>query len=151
MAEPALQIVPQVQIRRFEIPDIDRHGRWILKRLLKVYPHLGEAQIVGWLRGLVYSPEFMFLYQDYAVGLAQRGQEHSLAPKPVLYERFVFAQEGHEADAVVMYGEFAKWAKHQGIDTIILAPEMSDVKPELLKDCGFGRIFTREQRFAKLT
>jgi hypothetical protein len=94
------------------------------------------------------SNEFLFLYQDHAVALATAARPHPLAPKPVVQEIFVLAEKEHEAEAAVMYDEFARWARGLGIDTVVVE-EMSDVPHDMIKE-KLGRIFTRQQQFARL-
>lgn len=139
--------------RRFELPDLDRHGVWIMERLLKAYPHLTSREMIGWLKGLVYSSEHMFLYQENAVGLAQVERSHTLTPKPVIRERFVFARDPenkrHIADACELYVEFARWAGHHGADVVIV-DELTDVSRDAIKDKLGQRVFVKEQAFVRL-
>lgn len=150
----ALASVESPALRRFQLPDLGRHGGWMMKRLLLAYPHLNDRHLQGWLKGLVYSNEFMFLYQNHSVALAQRVHTHTLAPKPIIQERFVFAEDpknpAHIAEAAEFYDHFARWAKQQGIDTI-LVEEMSDVPHEDVKKVkSMGRLFERKQIYARI-
>lgn len=137
-------------IRRFDIPDLDRYGHWFVPRLLKAYPHLNERSLVGWLRTIVYSNEFMFLCQDHSVALAQCMAAHTLSPKPVIEERFVFVENSDNKEQLAaasgFYDHFARWAKHHGAEVVTIM-EMSDVPQELLK---LGRVFIRQQHFARI-
>src|ERR1700758_3969089 len=81
-------------IRRFGIADLARHGGWIMRRLQKGRPDLNDRAMFTWLSGLIESNEHLFLYQEHAVALAQVVREEMLAGKPVVRERFVFAEEG---------------------------------------------------------
>src|SRR5262245_649583 len=114
-------IVPSA-LRRFELPDLDRHP-WILDRLLKAFPHLGQVQLIGWLRGILYQPEFHFVFQPNACGLAQVTREHTLVQAPILTERFVWAanpqDKQHVAEAAEIYGAFKKFAKDKGIEVVV--------------------------------
>lgn len=139
---------PAGNMRRFQLPDLDRHGRWLVERLSKAYPHRTERELMGWLRGLLYSNEFMFLYQDHAVALAVMTRAHPLEQKPIVQEMFVFAKEGHDREAVAFYGEFVRWAKNMGVETIIVEA-MSDVSHDAIKE-KMGRLFTRQVVFARL-
>lgn len=153
--EKALPILPpraSTPIRRFELGDLSRHGGWLITRLLAAYPHLTVRELQGWLRGIVYSNEFSFLYQDNSVGLAQVVRTSTLTPKPMLVERFVFAENKenseHIEQAAAFYGEFGRWAKTQGIENI-LVEEMTDVPHEQIK-VHLGRLYTRQQVFARV-
>lgn len=141
------------EIRRFEMPDIDRHGLWLIPRLKLAYPHLHERSLVSWLRGMIASNEFMFLYHEHGVGLVQIESSHTLAPKPIAREHFVWAKDKEDKahiDALLrLYERFATWAKAKGCDVMVVE-ENSDVPHDVLK-VTLGRIFTRQQQFARLS
>ena len=151
-ALPPLPVREVSAIRRFEIPDLARHGGWLMGRLTKAYPHLTDREIQGWLRALIYNNECRFLYQENSVGMAQVVLNHTMTPRPVITERFVFAENkddpAHVAQAANFYDEFARWAKNKSADTI-LVEELSDVPHELIKE-RLGRLFTRQQTFARV-
>jgi hypothetical protein len=138
----------QIAMRRFEVPDLDRHGGWITDRLLKAYPHRTARDLVGWLRGIIYSNEFLFLYQEHGAALATVTRAHPLEMKPVVQEMFVFAKEGHDREAVAFYDEFLRWGKNQGVD-VVMVEAMSDVPHDVIKE-RMGRLFTRQVVFARL-
>jgi hypothetical protein len=135
-------------VRRFEIADLNKHGGWIMKRLQQARPTLSDVQIMSWLKGVIYSQEFMFLYQEHGCGLAQTVREETLEGKPVVRERFVFAEEGYAEQAAEFYTSFLQWAKNQGVTTM-LVEEMTDVPHDLIKE-KLGRLFERKQIFARL-
>ena len=153
-AEKVLPAAPRevAPIRRFEIPDLSRHGGWLMGRLTAAYPYLTDRELQGWLRGLIYNPECLFLYQDNSVGMAQVVLNYTLTPKPVIYERFVFAEDKtnqtHLEQAADFYVEFERWAKNKSVETI-LVEELTDVPHEMIKD-RLGRLFTRQQVFARV-
>lgn len=139
-------------VRRFEIPDLDRHGKWILPRLLQAFPHLNERSAAGFLTSLVYSNEHLFLYQPHAVALAQVVSSHTLSPKPVIWERFVWVEDKDDkqqlADAATFYERFIVWGRAMSVETMIVE-EMSDVPHEQIKAVT-GRVFSRQQQFVRL-
>ncbi len=143
---------PQLSPRRFEVPDLSRDGGWVLQRLRKVYKHLNEQQLAGWLRGIVYNNEFLFLWLPNAVALAQVERSHTLSPAPVVREHFVWANDPkdphHLGQATQMYERFREWAKQQDASTIIVA-EQSDVPLETIQKM-FERIGERKQKFVKV-
>ena len=151
MASVEIKIAP-LNIRRFEIPDLDRHGQWVLPRLLTAYSHLNDRSAIGWLRSVIYNNEFLFLFADHAVGLAQVMSAHTLAPKPVVNERFVWVQDPnnaqHLADAAQFYTHFHVWAQHLGAEVMIVE-EMTDVPHEMVRE-KVGRIYNRQQQFARV-
>jgi hypothetical protein len=135
-------------IRRFGTADLAKHGGWIMRRLQKVRPDLNDRAMFTWLNGLIESNEHLFLYQEHAVALAQVMREEMLAGKPVVRERFVFAEEGHEDAAAELYTEIMAWAKNLGAETAIVE-EMTDVPHELIK-AKVGRVFERTQKYARV-
>lgn len=140
-------------VRRFELADISQHD-WLLPRLIKTYSHLTHQTAYGFLRNILYNSEFHFCYAPHAAGLAQIERVHTLAARPIIREKFVWVQDAknpeHLAEAVAFYDEFITWAKHQGADTMIVE-EASDVPHEMVRAKFDHRIFTREQKFVRIT
>lgn len=138
-------------IRRFEVPDMTGKGLWIMQRLLEHFPHLSQQQLHGWLGGLIYSPEYMFLHQPRAIGLAQIVSTFTLAPRPVVEVRFVFVQDKeHDIEqGAALYPEFMRWGKHKNADTIVFDELMSDVPEDVIRK-KVGRLLTRQILFAKV-
>ena len=133
--------------RRLQLADLDRHGRWIMERLLKVYPGKTDREMITWLRGIIYSNDFLFLYREHGVALAYVTRPHPLTP-PHLQEIFVLAQAGHEAEAAAFYDDMVQWAKHQGITSMVVE-ELTDVPHELIRE-KLGRVFAKQVQFARL-
>lgn len=147
-----LKTVDTASFRRFQIPDLDRHRGWLIARLKTAYPHLNDINLVGWLRGAIWNPEYLFLYQDNSVALFQVMSSHTLSPQPLVEERFVFCEDkenaDHVAQAAEFYAEVRKWAKHQNVGVIIVE-EQSDVPHEMVKE-KLGRLLERKQIFHKV-
>lgn len=137
--------------RRFQIPDLNTHGAWVLPRLQQTYG-LDERTALSWLRALVYDNTSLFLFQDTAVALAQIESANTLEAKPVVRERFVWVRDKQDKDQVTLasffYPEIALWGRRQGAE-IMLVEESSDVPHDMIKQ-HVGRIFTRQQQFARL-
>lgn len=141
-------------IRRFELPDLDLHGGWIKERLLKQFPHLNDRIVIGWLKGMLYSSETLFLYQPNSVCMAQIVKLHTLDPAPVVQERFVWCRDpnsaAHQAEAAEFYERIMAWAMHQSAGAVIVE-EATDVPREMIQSkLGNKRIFNRQQAFVKL-
>ncbi len=139
--------------RRFFLPDMDRHP-WLVARLCETFK-ITDRQAIGWLRSLIESPEFCFLYLDNSAGLFEVTRQHTLAVKPILTERFVWCRDATDkaqvAEAVAFYEFAATWAKNKDIDTIIVE-ENSDVPHEVVREIKkLGRVLERKQWFAKVT
>lgn len=139
---------PPAPIRRFGSADLSKHGGWILRRLTAAYPAKGEQNIAGWLRGTIDANDSLFLYMEHGVALFQLLSTDTLVGKPMVYERFVFAEEGFTREAAALYSEAERWAKSMGVEQIIVE-QMTDIDHELIKE-RLGRLFTRQQVFARV-
>ena len=152
MPAVAAKIVDPSSLRRFQVPDLDRHRGWMIARLKTAYPHLNDANLVGWIRNVIYSPEYLFLYQDNSAALFQVLSSHTLRPDPLVQESFVFCEDKenpeHVEQASNFYAEVAKWSKHQGARTIIVE-ELTDVPHDMIKD-KLGRLTNRQQVFHRM-
>lgn len=156
MAEAAtvekFEIVEPPFTRRFERPDIDRHAAWFIPRLLKSYPHLTERSIQTWLLNILNSNEFMFLFQDHAIALAQTVQ-YGLRSEAIVEEQFVWCEDplskDNQADAAYFYDHFYEWAKRKGLSTVVVE-ESSDVPHDAVREKLNKRLFERKLIFAKV-
>lgn len=139
-------------VRRFERPDIDKHAAWFVPRLLKAFPHLNERSIYTWLLNILDSNEFMFLYFDHGIALAQAVQ-YGLRAEAVVEEQFVWAEDpldkDMQQDVAYAYTHFYEWAKRKGL-SILIVEENSDVPHELVREKLDKRLFERKQVFAKV-
>jgi hypothetical protein len=136
-------------IRRFELPDLDRHGIWLIRRLIAAYPHLQERQVLGWLRGLVYNNEYLFLAQEHSVALAQAVRPDALTPRTVVIEKFVWAQAPeYVEEAARFYERLLVWAKQQDAEQIVVE-EQTDVPHEMIR-AKLGRLLERKQMYTRL-
>lgn len=160
--EPVLARIPEgngaakpvvAPCRRFERPDIERHGAWLFPRFMERFPHLDQRQTLSFMCNVLYSNEFMFLFQDHGVALAQRMMEHTLQPKPVVWERFVFLENRenprHVEEGLTFYREFARWTKQKHSDTLVVE-QASDVPHDAIADC-LGRIFSSTIQIARIS
>jgi hypothetical protein len=138
-------------ISRFELGDLPKHGAWLVPRLVAAL-ELPEQRLGGWLRSLIDSNEHLFLVQEHSVALAEMQRANGLADKPIIKERFVFAEDrenaAHVKEAAEFYDNFKRWAKDLGAEVIIVQ-ELSDVPADMIKD-KLGRIFNRTQQFARV-
>lgn len=154
MAEAALKLVetPAPTIRRFNSADLSKHGAWILPRMLQTFRHLNERGAASFLQNIDYNNQFLMLYHETGVALAQVMSAHSLDAKPVIYERFVWVQDKNDytqvRHAANFYTEFHRWAKQQSVEVMIVE-ENTDIPHEMIKE-KLGRIFTRQQQFARV-
>ena len=144
--------VPALTIRKFDTADLTTHAGWIIPRMIKSYPHLSERSVAGFLQTINYNNEYLFLYYTHGVALAQVMSAHSLDASPIVYERFVWVENPEDKDqvkaAAEFYVEFARWAKHLGA-LVLIVEENTDVSHDLIKE-KLGRIFTRQQQFARI-
>lgn len=139
-------------VRRFERPDIDKHAAWFIPRLLKVFPHLNERSAYTWLLNILTSNEYMFLYLDHGVALAQAVQ-YGLRAEAVVEEQFVWIEDpldkDMQNDAAFVYSHFHEWAKRKGLPVMIIE-ENSDVPHETIQKALNKRLFERKQIFVKV-
>ena len=146
MAEAALKLEEPVRepapVRRFELADLSEHGPWLMKRFAAVFPDVHEQHVAGYLRGLVYSNEHMFLYQDHAVALAQLVHSPGIKPVKIVQERFVWVEDPTDKDqleaAADFYLEIRQKAKMWDAERIIVC-ENTDV-PKPLIEARLGRL-----------
>ena len=159
MAQPALKNEPTPSperlskgepARRFQLPDLDTHGRWIIARLLEVYPHRTERDLIGFLRGIIGSNDYLVLYQDYGVALATVAKTNPLAPKSHVEEIFVWVAPNQSPELCAsFYVDFARWAKHLSLEVVIVE-EQSDVPHEAVKAALDKRVFVKQVQFARV-
>jgi len=139
-------------IRRFSLADLNTHGAWILGRMLKVYPHLNERTIAGYLASSVENNEYLFLYQPNAVALVQLDGGYTLEPELVVRERYVLVRDPrdkHQVEqAAGFYDAIKQWARHLNVKTVILG-DMSDVPLDLIHK-HLGRSFEKQLTFVRL-
>ncbi|MFA5897719.1 MAG: hypothetical protein WC829_01270 [Hyphomicrobium sp.] len=154
MAEAALKITekPAPLIRRFDTADLSQHGAWVVPRMLQAFPHLNERGVASFLQTIIYNNEYLLLFSDDGIALAQVMSAHTLTAKPVVQERFVWVADKEDKDQIKrgaeFYVEFYRWAKTHGAEVIVVE-ENTDIPHELIKE-KLGRIFTRQQQFARL-
>ena len=140
------------RLRRFSTADLNTHGGWILERMLKVYPHLNERTIAGYLRTMVDSNEHLFLYQPNSVALVQLDSGFTLEPELVVRERYVLARDPnnklHVEEAAGFYDHIKQWARHINAKIVILG-DMSDVPLEQIQK-RLGKSFGKQMTFVRL-
>lgn len=154
MNAPALKIVemPAPTIRKFDTADLSQHGKWIVPRMMQAFPHLNERGVASFLQTINYNNEYLLLFAETGVALAQVMSAHTLDAKPIVYERFVWVENREDKEqvkhAAEFYVEFHRWAKRIGVEVIIVE-ENTDVPHDLIKE-KLGRIFNRQQQFARV-
>lgn len=139
-------------IRKFSTADLSLHGSWIVPRMMKAYPHLNERAVATFLQNIEFNNEYLFLFRDDSVALAQISMAHALTGPAVVYERFVWCKDPtdkvQQQNAAEFYVHIRRWAKQLGVEVLIVE-ESSDVPHDMIKE-KIGRIFQRQQQFARL-
>lgn len=139
-------------IRKFDTADFSTHGDWILPRMLRVFPHLNERGAATFLQNIVVNNEYLFLFNDEGVALAQVMSGNPLDPKVVIMEKFVWVKDPTDMEMQLRAAEFYacihRWAKGLGAQAII-CEENTDVPHEAIKE-KLGRVFTRQQLFSRV-
>lgn len=151
--------IPPAQIRRFYLSDMTEKGRWVIDRLVKVFPNQNERSVIGWLNVIISENEFLCLAlgpsgeAPKAVCFAQRVTPDTLSSKPIIREIFVWCEDPDNALLQQQAGEFyswmAKWAKDQGIDKLILM-ERSDVPIATVREKFGGKLHEFKTVFARV-
>ncbi len=140
------------QLRRFERPDVERHGQWLVPRFVKAFPHLSNHPALSFMVNVIYSNEFMFLYQPHGVALAQVVTEHVLQPEPIVWERFAFLEDPTDprqhVEGAEFYTEFERWAKQKQAKLLVVE-QQSDVPRDVIKE-RLGRIYVQETMIARV-
>jgi hypothetical protein len=149
---PAPVLTVPAEVRRFDLPDIDRHGSWFLPRFLKEFPHLNERAAIGFIRSCLYDNEYLFLYQDKAVALFQAVASGGFDPAGIVWERFVWVENPSDAEqqraAAMFYPRALKWAQQKGVE-VVHVDNSTDVNRELIKTAA-GRVFETTQAFLRV-
>ena len=140
---------PPAVIRRFDLGDFTYHGPWLFPRIIRVFPHVGEGQIAGWLRGLIENSHVLFLRSDNAVALFEMVSEQ-LVPAPTIRERFVLCRdEKHVLEASWFYQDALRWGRACGA-TAIEVETYTDVPHDMIRDRLGLRLFNVERVVARL-
>src|SRR5262245_36530579 len=140
--------------RRFELPDLNEHGTWLIERLQSVYPGVDVRTLYSKLHSILYSNEFMLLYQPNAVAIAQLVIGNALMPQPVIQVWFCFVKNRETKEqieeAAGFFPDFMRWARNQGCGAVLLPEnlDLMDVSPEVAGKAMGGRLFKREQLYA---
>ena len=145
---------PIEQPRRFNLPDIDRHGNWLFARMVQAYPHFNERTAFNYIRGIIQSSnnEWMMLYMTRGVALAQL-LHLALTPAPVIQIHFIWMADPANKDWVQegaeFYAEYARWASRMRLDTIVGLNNHSDI-PSKLCERVFARVSSYNQLIGKV-
>lgn len=135
-------------IRRFHSADLTTHGPWLFARLAKGL-NLDEWRVAGWLRGTFTSNEFMILYQEHSVALAQLVRGDLLDGTPTIHVKFVLAEsEAYVEEASRFYETFRQWGESLGAKVLVLE-DLTDV-PEAAIKKAVGSVFVKQQMFARV-
>ncbi len=131
---------------------MDRHAKWFMPRFLSEFPHLNERSAIGFLRGIIYSNEFLFLCQEHSVALAQLMLSGGLGPDPIVWERFVWVEDPTDASqlqaAAFFYPRIVKWAKSMGC-SVVHVEERTDVPHELIRG-QVGKVSETIQKYVRV-
>jgi len=148
---PETEAVLPIEPRKFNLPDFETHGIWLIPRMCETFPSLSPRSAANFLRGILYANDYKFMFLPNAVALAQTVKDFMLDPMPTVRERFVWCQDREDkiaqVQAAAFYDEFAKWARWQGCETMIVE-ESSDVPHDLIRE-KLGRVLMRQQSYVR--
>lgn len=128
-------------VRPFGMVDIGTHAPWLVEKLREWYPHLNQANIVGWLRMLMGNNECMFLRTDHAAGLVMIMHEPMSAVFSVR-EVWSVVQPGFESEAEAMLKEYFRWSKLHGATWLERSGDTDITQEQWRKAFGKVRINT---------
>jgi hypothetical protein len=139
-------------VRRFEMPDLSQHGPWLMRRFQTKFPDVPDSHIAGYLSGLVYNNEHMFLYQPHAVALAQLVLSPGIKPVKIMQERFVWVEDRNDKEqlenAADFYSEMKLWGKRQNAERIFACEDTDVPKPLIV--ARLGRLFDATVSHARI-
>jgi hypothetical protein len=151
-AAEKIEVRERAPMRRFELADLSRHGPWLMKRFALAFPEVPEKVIAGYLTGLISSAEYMFLYQDHAVALAQLVNIPGFKVARAVQERFVWVEDKAQRDqleaAADFYDEMKVFAKRREAERIIVC-ENTDVPKGMIEE-QLGRVFDTKISHARV-
>jgi hypothetical protein len=159
VAAAKIEIVNEpVDIIRFSVVDIHKHGSWLVPRMLKAYPELSEPACVSWLKSFAASNEYLFLSQPHAVALFQLMPGYDLIPTQVVQERFVWVDDpknqDHVLDAARFYTEVYNWVLRLNSIKVVIVDENTDVPRDFISGVMVEghkcRLTTREMSFVRV-
>ena len=137
-------------VRRFEVPDVESHIAWLIKRVTTKYPHINERSVVGWLRGMVYLNEYLFLHLPNSVALFEAIRPSPFSPVTVVWERWVWAKDKDSIEeAIAFYPRAKQWAGHLDARSIIVG-EASDVPLPLIEEALESKALEKRHKFIRL-
>ena len=135
-------------IRRFSTSDLTSSAGWIMEKLRALYPNKSEVMLANWLRQAANRNDCLFIRTDHAVAFAEVVVINLMDEHPVIYERFVWCENRqsnqHIEEAMMLYGEFRRWAKSMSIAKVIVN-QSSDVPRERIGECFWSKRLYPEQ------
>jgi hypothetical protein len=124
-------------VQRFGPADLTTHARWMMPRLMELYPHRNEFAIATFLKSLCDRNDCLFWRQPHSVCLAEVIQVFTLDPKPILMERFVWCEDRqnyhHVEEAAWFYDHMRSWAASADIEKMYIE-RSSDVPHEKITE-----------------
>ncbi len=114
--KPAETVEEVVTVRRFNIPDLEKHGLWLFEKLQEQFKELQLAptHLTAWIRGAIETNSYYFVCTDKAVGLAQ-ANHRPLTPRPYVDVIFVHSMDQSDiSHEPAIYQAMQRWGKGMG-------------------------------------
>lgn len=125
---------PEAVVRRVTPADLNEIGPWLIGRFQERHPNASPQQILGWLRGSIYSNDRWFVRTDHACAMAEL-RRVPLEAYPDAIEMFCFAESDEwRHEAADLYQTMAKWAANL---------EATNLEVDIWTDCSRQMIATR--------
>lgn len=149
LAPATMPIDMNETVTKFNVPDLNTHGAWLLERLRKRYPHVTDQRIAGWLRCMIGTHTALFIKATDTVGLAVIGDSSAFDVRPIVEEVFVYsAPDADRGRGCLIYKRFLAWARSMNAAELRVEAD-TDVPRELVQQI-VGRVRKRDQAYVEI-
>lgn len=139
-------------IRRFQSSDLSKHGPWLYPRLLKLFPHMNEGRVYGWLLDMMGQNDFLFLYSDHGIAACMLRSE-PMKQDAVVEEIFVWVadktDERQVREGAHFYTHFYEWAKRKSVPTVVIEAN-TDISRKAILDVTGRRVFETKLSYIRV-
>lgn len=118
--KPPETVEEVVTVRRFNLPDLERHGLWLFEKLQDQFKnlHIAQNHMTAWIRGAIETNTFYFICTDKSVGMAQ-ANHRPLISQPYVDVIFVHSMDENDTShEPAIYQAMERWGR--GMDAFEL-------------------------------
>jgi len=133
--------------RRIGLPDMFKHGQWMISRYITKYPGLTEQNALGYFRVMMDDGvNYLFIINEGGVALFE--QLTDIMRGRIVRERFVFVFTPEDIpQAALLYGDMFRWAESIAA-TEAQVDVFTDIPRNLIRK-HTAPLYTREVVFVK--